>query len=73
MTSERLPRISVSLQLHGSPAKPYIQATTWAVRNGVYGSIGSVRIPTADFPAPEDEDALARILLTALYGLDYDL
>lgn len=72
--AQRTPEISVVLAVHRPPrGQGYIKATTWAVRNGVYGSIGVVKIPCVDLPDPEDADALAATLLTALYGLDYDL
>lgn len=50
-----------------------IVATTWGVVQGRYGSLGRVTIPVERMPVVEDRDSLARLLLTALYGLDYDL
>lgn len=68
------PSITVHIQGHRtSSGRRYLKATTWGVRDGVYGSLGVVSIPSADLPDPSDKSELARVLLTALYGLDYDL
>lgn len=67
------PLFSVAVSRHASPKGPYIKCTTYGIRNGVYGSIGVVLLPTVLTGAPTDLADLARLLLTALYGMDYDL
>lgn len=50
-----------------------LRLTTWGVVGGRYGSLGSVVVETDQLPVLETKDDMARLLLTALYGLDYDL
>ena len=68
------PSLTVTISSHRTASgRRYLKATTWGTREGVYGSLGVVHIPADQLPAPEDKSELARVLLTALYGLDYDL
>lgn len=48
-------------------------ATTWGFNGGKYGSLGRVELTTAQVAPPETLEEAARIILTALYGLPYDL
>lgn len=74
MTRDAGNSITVVISSHRtSSGRRYLKAATYGVRDGVYGSIGVVQIPADQLPDPQDKSALARVLLTALYGLDYDL
>lgn len=65
--------ITVTLGSAGRSGGQRVKLTTWGVRNGVYGSLGVVYVPVPQMDVPETQADLARLLLTALYGLDYDL
>lgn len=55
------------------PGRRVLALTTWGVVAGSYGSMGRVEISLDEAQIPETKAELARLLLTALYGLDYDL
>lgn len=46
---------------------------TWGIRQGRYGSIGHVSVPAPLVTEVGSLEDLAGVILTALYGLDYDL
>lgn len=73
MKTARTPELRVILAVHQDKNGVYARAVTWGMRDGVYGSLGSVRIPLDAMTVPEDQEQLARLLLTALYGGPYDL
>jgi hypothetical protein len=74
MSREAKPSITVVIACHETARhRRYLKCTTWGVKDGVYGSLGVVHIAQEQLPDPSDKSELARVLLTALYGLDYDL
>lgn len=65
--------VTITIAFQRARGSGKIVATTWGVVAGRYGSLGRVTIPVESMPEIVDRDSLARVLLTALYGLDYDL
>lgn len=66
-------QISIVVSEHQDRQGTYLRLTTWGVHQGTYGSLGSVRVRAGFIPGPAELDRLARLVLTALYGIDYDL
>lgn len=50
-----------------------VTLSTWGVRAGRYGSLGRVSFDAQYFGDPASVEDLASMVLTALYGLPYDL
>lgn len=67
------PPVTITVTFSQRGYRGAIVATTWGTVAGRYGSLGRVKIPIERMPEVTDRDSLARLLLTALYGLDYDL
>jgi hypothetical protein len=47
--------------------------TTWGIRAGRYGSLGRVSFPAGQLREADSPEELAALVLTALYGMPYDL
>jgi hypothetical protein len=73
MGDAELTPVTITISLTRDRRRSGITATTWGVIQGRYGSLGRVYIPAGRMPDVTDKDSLARLILTALYGLDYDL
>ena len=73
MTKQPQPSITIVLSQETRATKQRIKATTWGTRDGVYGSLGVVYFPVALMSTPQTKDDLARVVLTALFGMEYDL
>jgi hypothetical protein len=68
------PRLSIDVQYHRRPSgRAYLKLTTWGLRNGSFGSLGVFRVDCDERLTMDNVDDLAALVLTALYGLDYDL
>lgn len=65
--------LTLVLTYHGKHKVPYVKATTWGTSGGKYGSLGVVEFPVSQMPETSTQADLARLILTALYGGNYDL
>lgn len=67
------PVLTVVVSEFGTEGDHCLVLTTWGIRQGKYGSLGRVQIDGYSGLPCETLADLARLVLTALYGLDYDL
>jgi hypothetical protein len=66
-------QVNIVVSSHLDREGVYLKLTTWGFKSGVYGSLGVVRVRTGALDVTDDLQELARMVLTSLYGLDYDL
>lgn len=67
------PVLTITVAVHSKAGRSELVLTTWGIRSGRYGSLGRVTRPLGSPDVPTDLEDLAALVLTALYGLDYDL
>jgi hypothetical protein len=67
------PQLTIVVSSNQDDEQPSVVLTTWGIRQGKYGSLGRVTIEGYSGLPVESTDDLARVVLTALYGLPYDL
>lgn len=73
MAADKFTPVTITITLARSAEEQRIIATTWGTIGGKYGSLGRVSFPSDVTLDPVNRPEMARIILTALYGLPYDL
>jgi 8-oxo-dGTP pyrophosphatase MutT (NUDIX family) len=63
--------ITLSTEVIGGNGR--VVLTTWGIRAGRYGSLGRVSFPAGQLREADSPEELAALVLTALYGMPYDL